>query len=121
MGVLSMALFGELKRKPVISVSSGKSLGRISDATIDADGKIVSLQITRRKSVLPFAQKQAVCSIGWESIVKYSEDVVLVNVNDALISSAPPREKDGMGTLSGYFAAALLIFSVLIFIKSCVG
>lgn len=70
----------DLQLKKVISVSTGRNIGSISDAIINDDGNIDSLLIAQGKGMFSLAKDGDVI-IRWSEITKIGEDVILVKTN----------------------------------------
>lgn len=67
----------ELQTKKVISVTSGKNIGNIVDINIQQNGNIESFIIESNKNFFALNKEQDI-KIGWSSITKIGEDVILV-------------------------------------------
>ena len=67
----------DLQSKKVISISTGKSIGSIIDATILEDGRIESFLIEEGKSFFSL-NRESDSRIYWKDITKIGEDVILV-------------------------------------------
>lgn len=69
----------EIQNKNIVSMESGKDIGRISDATIDSKtGKILSFTLDSNKSFFKFNNTRTINEITWDNIIKIGEDVILV-------------------------------------------
>ncbi|MEI6101482.1 MAG: YlmC/YmxH family sporulation protein [Eubacteriales bacterium] len=73
--------FSDLRRKEVVNVQDGRSLGCVSDLIIDqAEGKIISMVMPGPfRLAAIFGPEQGVL-VSWSNIVKLGEDVILVKM-----------------------------------------
>ena len=73
-------MLSDLQNKDIISIESGKNIGRIIDLNIDfKTGKIISFMLESEDRFLRFKKSSsAVGEIHWENIVKIGEDIILV-------------------------------------------
>ena len=69
----------ELQTKDVVSVD-GRRLGKIIDAQIDQEGKIVQLVIESKRGLRNFMSQIGDVTIKFTDINKIGEDVILVNI-----------------------------------------
>ncbi|MBQ3306688.1 MAG: YlmC/YmxH family sporulation protein [Bacilli bacterium] len=67
----------DLQSKRVIDITTGTSIGNITDIIVTVEGKIESLVIEVGKSFLSLT-KDNIITIKWENITKIGEDVILV-------------------------------------------
>lgn len=67
----------DLQLKRIISISSGKNIGNISDAIISESGSIEGLLVTQNRGMFSLA-KDGDMIINWNDITKIGEDVILV-------------------------------------------
>ncbi|KYH29959.1 MULTISPECIES: YlmC/YmxH family sporulation protein [Clostridium] len=73
-----------LKLMEVIDINTGSKLGYIKDLIIDCvDYKIISIVIPREKS--SWLSKSKDLEIPWNRIVKIGVDVLLVNLEEAVL------------------------------------
>ncbi|MBO5408313.1 MAG: YlmC/YmxH family sporulation protein [Clostridia bacterium] len=73
---------GELQKKEVINISSGKRIGFVYDVEIDLqNGTVGSLIVPERNRFLGFFGKYEEHIISFETIVKVGDDIVLVDIN----------------------------------------
>lgn len=70
----------ELQTKDIVSVIDGRRLGKIIDAQIDAEGKIIHLVIESKRGLRNFMNQTADVTIKFADINKIGEDVILVNI-----------------------------------------
>lgn len=72
----------DLQNKYIVNVNDGKNIGNIIDVKIDEDkGTIISLVIEPNKNFFSFSRGKIDTEIGWSSIEKIGEDVILVNIS----------------------------------------
>lgn len=69
----------DLQVKDIVNVKDGKRLGRIIDAEIDHEGKIVYFVVEQKKLFRFFSSSPEV-NITFNQIVKIGEDVILVEL-----------------------------------------
>ncbi len=70
----------ELQAKDVISVKTGKNLGRIMDIELNIEGFITGIVIEERGLFKLFFRGNNKLNIKVKDIVKIGDDVILVNV-----------------------------------------
>ena len=71
--------FSELRRKEVVNILDGKSLGCICDLIIEpADGKIISMVLPGPFRLAAIFGPEAGVCVPWANICKLGEDVILV-------------------------------------------
>lgn len=71
----------DLQTKYIVNVQDGKNIGNIIDVKIDeVSGGIESLVIEPNKNFFSFTKGKTDTEIGWKSIEKIGEDVILVNI-----------------------------------------
>lgn len=70
----------ELQTKDVISVKTGKNLGRIMDIELNVEGFITGIVIEERGLFKFFFHGNSELNIKVKDIVKIGDDVILVNV-----------------------------------------
>lgn len=70
----------ELQTKDIVSVIDGRRLGRIIDAQIDTEGKIIHLVIESKRGLRSFMNQTTDVTIKFTDINKIGEDVILVNI-----------------------------------------
>ncbi len=71
----------DLQNKYIVNVNDGKNIGNIIDVKIDErNGSILSLVIEPNKNFFSFSKGKIDTEIGWQSIEKIGEDVILVNI-----------------------------------------
>ncbi len=77
-----MENFSCFKRKDVINICDGTRLGNVTDIVFDEkSGGICRLIISGEPCCFGFFGKSDKTEISWDSIVKISEDIVLVSVD----------------------------------------
>jgi YlmC/YmxH family sporulation protein len=72
--------FSDLRRKEVVNVQDGKSLGCISDLIIESDGKVVSMVMPGPFKFAAMFGPESGVLVPWSNIVKLGEDVILVKM-----------------------------------------
>lgn len=71
----------DLQNKDIVNVVDGKNIGNIIDVKIDEEkGNIVAFIIEPNKNFFSFFNKGMDTEIGWNSITKIGEDVILVKI-----------------------------------------
>lgn len=71
----------ELKNKEIINMSSGKSMGFVSDIEINLDkARIDALIVPGQRSFLGMFAKNEEIEIKWKDVKIIGEDVILVNL-----------------------------------------
>lgn len=70
----------DLQAKDIISVKDGRKIGRIIDAEINNQGRIIYLLIEEKKSLKKFIVSTSDAKISFDDITKIGEDVILVNI-----------------------------------------
>lgn len=67
----------ELQSKKIINITNGCNFGSIIDASIDKDGRIISLYIDQGKGFFSL-NRESDTRLEWNQIVKIGEDVILI-------------------------------------------
>lgn len=70
----------DLQTKDVISTKDGRRLGRIIDAEINSQGRIIYLIIEEKKNLKKFIISNSETKVSFDIITKIGEDVILVNM-----------------------------------------
>ena len=70
----------DLQDKDIVSTKNGKKIGKIIDAEIDSEGKIIYLIVEEKKNLKKLMFSQAEVKISFSEISKIGEDVILVNM-----------------------------------------
>ncbi len=71
----------DLKRKEVINITDGKSLGLIYDLEVDAEnGEIRSIIVPGGGKFFSFFGRNDDLIIAWDQVVKIGIDVILVEI-----------------------------------------
>ena len=70
----------ELQDKDIISTKDGRRIGKIIDAEINNQGRIIYLVVEQRKKLNKFMMQSPETKIAFDDITKIGEDVILVNV-----------------------------------------
>lgn len=68
----------ELQNKDIISVNTGVNLGRIVDAEVNSEGKVISL-VAENKKLFRKMLKNSEFSFTFSDIIKIGTDCILVN------------------------------------------
>ncbi len=72
---------GELQKKEVIDISTGKRLGFVFDVEVDIEnGTIGALIVPERNRFLGIFGKYEEHIISYQSIVKVGDDIILVDL-----------------------------------------
>ena len=103
-------------KKQVVNVNTGQLLGKVSDAQIDENGKIISLTVKTSGSF--FGMFAVESSVMWDDIVNFRDDVILVRADLAVYSQ---KRQKLPANLPLYASAVLLILSLIVLFKSCTG
>lgn len=70
----------DLQTKDIISVKDGRRIGRIIDAEINNQGRIIYLVVEEKKNIKKIMLSSADSKISFDSITKIGEDVILVDM-----------------------------------------
>ncbi len=70
----------DLQSKDIISVKDGRRIGRIIDAEINNQGRIINLIIEEKKTFKKFIVSTEDTKVSFDDITKIGEDVILVNL-----------------------------------------
>ena len=70
----------DLQSKDIISVKDGRRLGRIVDAEINNQGRIIYLIIEEKKAFKKIIVSTEDTKVSFDEITKIGEDVILVNL-----------------------------------------
>jgi YlmC/YmxH family sporulation protein len=77
--------FSELRRKEVVNILDGKSLGCICDLIIDpCNGQILSMLLPGPFRLAAIFSVESTYCVPWSNICKLGEDVILVKVEPTL-------------------------------------
>ena len=68
----------ELRNKDIISVNTGVNLGRIVDAEVNSEGRVISL-VAENKKLFRKMLKNTEFSFTFSDITKIGSDCILVN------------------------------------------
>ena len=72
-------LLSDLQSKDIINIKNGNNLGRIIDAKIDNEGKIVYF-VSEEKKFIRKVTRGAEVTFEYNKIKKFGEDVILVDL-----------------------------------------
>jgi len=70
----------DLQSKDIISLKNGRRIGKIIDAEINNQGRIIYLVIETKKNIKNFMSQNTETKISFDDISKIGEDVILVNM-----------------------------------------
>ena len=68
----------DLQSKDIVSVIDGKRIGNIIDVSLDEQGKMVSLIVSRTRFFHFFNNNEI--EVKWNQISKIGEDVILIDL-----------------------------------------
>ncbi|MGE4284237.1 MAG: YlmC/YmxH family sporulation protein [Clostridia bacterium] len=81
-----MVRASDFRQKEVINVSDGKRLGFVYDVEIDMNkGVIVSIIVPGPGKIMGLFGRDTDYVIPWTSIKKVGEDIILVDMNEAVM------------------------------------
>ena len=72
-------LLSELQSKDIINVRDGNNLGRIVDARVDENGRVIYF-VAEEKRLMRKVTRGGETTFGFEKIKKIGEDVILVEL-----------------------------------------
>ncbi len=72
-------LLSDMQNKDIINTKDGNNLGRIIDAKIDFDGKVIYF-VVEEKRLIRKVSRGGDLTISFDKIKKIGEDVILVEV-----------------------------------------
>ena len=70
----------DLQEKDIVNINDGRKIGRIIDANIDSEGKILYLIIDERKNIRNFLNNNSDINLSFNQIKKIGSDVILVDL-----------------------------------------
>lgn len=70
----------DLQNKDIISIKDGRRIGRIIDAEINNQGRIINLIVEEKRNFKNIMKQGADTKISFDEISKIGEDVILVNL-----------------------------------------
>lgn len=70
----------ELQNKDIVSTKDGRKLGRIIDAEINTQGRIIYLIAEPKRNFKKIMVSAQEAKISFDDIMKIGEDVILVNM-----------------------------------------
>ncbi len=70
----------ELQNKDIVSTKDGRKLGRIIDAEINTQGRIIYLIAEPKRNIKKIMISAQETKISFDDITKIGEDVILVNM-----------------------------------------
>ena len=69
-----------LQEKDIVNINDGRKIGRIIDARIDSDGKIINLVIDQKKNIRNILSNNSDINISFNQIKKIGSDVILIDL-----------------------------------------
>ena len=69
-----------LQEKDIVNINDGRKIGRIIDARIDSDGKIINLVIDQKKNIRNILSSSSDINISFNQIKKIGSDVILIDL-----------------------------------------
>ncbi len=76
-------LFGQLREKEVVDVSSGAKIGYIDDLVFDErEAKVQKIVIYGRQKLLGLMGRENDMEVEWKDIEKIGNDTVLINIRN---------------------------------------
>ena len=70
----------DLQEKDIINIKDGRRIGKIIDAEIDSDGKILYLILDERRGLKGIFSSSNGLNITFNQIKRIGEDVILVDL-----------------------------------------
>ena len=70
----------DLQEKDIVNINDGKRVGKIIDARIDNDGKILYFIIDERRNIRNFLNNSSDINLSFDKIKKIGSDVILVDL-----------------------------------------
>ena len=70
----------DLQEKDIVNINDGKRVGKIIDARIDSDGKILFFIIDERRNIRNFLNSSSDVNLSFDKIKKIGSDVILVDL-----------------------------------------
>ena len=70
----------DLQEKDIVNINDGRKIGKIIDANIDNEGKILYLIVDERKNIRNFLNNNNDINISFNQIKKIGSDVILVDL-----------------------------------------
>ena len=76
-------LLSDIQSIDVVNVSTGNKIGKIKDIDFDCtNGNIISLSILTISKLRSFFSGEQIIIIPWDRVVKFGNDVIIVNYNE---------------------------------------
>ena len=76
-------LLSDIQSIDVVNVSTGNKIGKIKDIDFDCtNGNIISLSILTISKLRSFFSGEQIIIIPWDKVVKFRNDVIIVNYNE---------------------------------------
>jgi len=79
-------LLSDIQSIDVINVITGNKIGRIKDIDIDSEkGNVLALVILASSKLRSFFSGEELIIIPWENVIKFGNDVIIVNHEEQTI------------------------------------
>ena len=76
-------LLSDIQSIDVVNVATGNKMGRIKDIDFDTNsGTIISLSVLTISKLRSFFSGDQLIIIPWEKVVKFGNDVIIVNYSE---------------------------------------
>lgn len=76
-------LLSDIQSIDVVNVSTGNKIGKTKDIDFDCtNGNIISLSILTISKLRSFFSGEQIIIIPWDKVVKFGNDVIIVNYNE---------------------------------------
>lgn len=76
-------LLSDIQSIDVVNVATGNKIGRIKDIDFDTNsGTIISLSVLTISKLRSFFSGDQLIIIPWEKVVKFGNDVIIVNYSE---------------------------------------
>ncbi|MDR5658211.1 YlmC/YmxH family sporulation protein [Serpentinicella sp. ANB-PHB4] len=78
-------LFSTIGGKEIVNLNDGSRLGIVAESDLLIDektGRIISLLIPDRKSLLNFFSNNSAMEIPWESVKRIGTDMIIIELED---------------------------------------
>lgn len=76
-------LLSDIQSIDVVNVATGNKIGRIKDIDFDTNsGTIISLSVLTISKLRSFFSGDQLIIIPWEKVIKFGNDVIIVNYSE---------------------------------------
>lgn len=76
-------LLSDIQSIDVVNVTTGNKIGRIKDIDFDTNsGTIISLSVLTISKLRSFFSGDQLIIIPWEKVIKFGNDVIIVNYSE---------------------------------------